>query len=39
MNCEEFEMLMADALGDELSPNDRPVFEAHLAECDCCRQE
>ena len=39
MNCEDFDMLMADALGDELSPDDRPSFEAHLASCDRCRGE
>lgn len=39
MNCKDFEMLMADALGDELAPADRPGFEAHLAECERCRHE
>ena len=39
MNCQEFELLMADALGDELSPQDRPAFEAHLSGCDRCRRE
>lgn len=39
MNCANFELLMADALGDELSPGDRIVFEAHLGECQKCRQE
>jgi anti-sigma factor RsiW len=39
VNCEEFEILMADALGDELSPSDRPAFEAHLAACARCREE
>ncbi len=39
MKCEDVEMLMADALGDELSSDDRSVFEFHLAECDRCRQE
>lgn len=39
MNCEDIEMLMAEALGDELSPADRPAFEAHLVECDRCRRE
>lgn len=37
MNCNEFETLMADALGNELAPQDRPSFEAHLAECAECR--
>lgn len=39
MNCETFEMLMVDALGDELAASDRPAFEAHLAECERCRSE
>ncbi len=39
MNCSDFETLMADALGNELSPADRPVFEAHLGECPKCREE
>lgn len=39
MTCEDFDILMADALGDELSDADRPAFEAHLAECEKCRRE
>lgn len=39
MNCERFEMLLADALGDELAATDRAAFENHLAECDKCRSE
>lgn len=39
MTCENFETLMADALGNELSPEDRPAFEAHLASCESCRRE
>jgi len=39
MNCEEIEPLMADAWGDELSPQDLPAFEAHLASCQRCRGE
>ncbi len=39
MHCDDVEMLMADALGDELAPDDRPVFEAHLAECERCRRD
>ncbi len=39
MNCEDFEMLLAEALGDELAPGDRPRFEAHLAKCAKCRLE
>jgi len=39
MKCEDFDMLMADALGGELSSNDRPAFDAHLAECERCRAD
>lgn len=39
MNCEDFEMLMADALGDELTEGDRTAFEAHLGTCESCRHE
>jgi anti-sigma factor RsiW len=39
MNCKEFESLLADALGDELSSEDRPAFEEHLADCQRCRLE
>ncbi len=39
MNCANLELLMADALGDELSPGDRIAFETHLGECQKCRQE
>lgn len=39
MNCNDFETLMADALGNELSPADRPIFEAHLRDCLKCRGE
>lgn len=39
MNCEDFDMLMADALGDELAEEDRAGFEAHLATCETCRSE
>ena len=39
MNCEHSDMLMADALGNELSPSDRSAFEDHLAECERCRHE
>ena len=39
MKCEDFESYLADALGDELAPEDRPTFESHLAECETCRQE
>lgn len=39
MNCEEFENLLADALGDELLPEDRSVFDEHLVSCQRCRLE
>ncbi len=39
MNCNEFELLLADALGDELSDADRPAFEQHLSQCENCRRE
>jgi len=39
MNCEDFKMLLADALGGELSSTDRPAFEAHVAQCSQCRRE
>ncbi len=39
MTCEDFETLLADALGDELSSNDRQAFESHLADCAKCRRE
>lgn len=39
MNCERFESLLADALGDELSTADRPAFEEHLRACERCRCE
>ena len=39
MNCEDFQMLLADALGGELSDTDRPAFEAHVTQCSRCRHE
>jgi len=39
MNCKEFEMMLADALGSELSEEDRPTFEQHLSQCENCRRE
>lgn len=38
MNCEEFEMMLADALGAELTEEDRPAFEQHLTQCENCRR-
>ena len=39
MNCEAFEILMADALGNELVDSDRAGFDSHLAACETCRRE
>ena len=39
MNCEDFQMLLAESLGGELSDAQRPAFEAHIAECSQCRRE
>jgi anti-sigma factor RsiW len=39
VNCEDFEKLLADAWGDELTAADKAEFEAHLARCEACRRE
>ncbi len=39
LDCEQLELLLADALGDELSNSDRRDFDAHLEICDACRLE
>ena len=39
MKCDDFELMLADALGGELSEADRPAFEGHLAECAACRRD
>lgn len=39
MNCEDFEALLADVLGGELSGTDRSAFEKHANECERCRDE
>ena len=39
MNCEDFQLLLADTLGGELSDAQRPGFEAHIAQCSQCRRE
>jgi hypothetical protein len=39
MNCEEFASLLADALGDELDPQDEPRFAQHVASCPRCCAE
>ncbi len=37
MNCNQFHERLADHLGGELPPAERPAFEAHLAQCADCR--
>ena len=39
MTCEQIELLFADALGGELEPSDRRIFDAHLVSCAGCRAE
>mgnify|MGYP001570971063 FL=1 len=39
MKCDDFEMLMADALGAELAEADQSAFEGHLVVCAKCRDE
>ncbi|MCK5737544.1 zf-HC2 domain-containing protein, partial [bacterium] len=39
MNCDEAKLLLVDFLYDEIENKDRLQFEAHLSECDSCRQE
>ncbi len=39
MNCKDFQLLLADALGGELSEADRPGFDGHLRQCPRCRGE
>ncbi|MEK6674436.1 MAG: zf-HC2 domain-containing protein [Planctomycetota bacterium] len=39
MGCEDYQLLMADALGNELAESDRCRFEDHLAACETCRRE
>lgn len=39
MNCDRFEFMLASALGDELTPDDRVAFDNHLATCTRCRGE
>lgn len=39
MNCDEIQLLMADALGGELSASNRARLESHLAECPRCRKD
>jgi anti-sigma factor RsiW len=37
MACRELVELITDYLEDRLSPQDRARFEAHLADCEHCR--
>lgn len=39
MDCEKFQHLLADALGEELDAADRPAFETHVAACMRCRRD
>ena len=39
MNCQDFETLLADALGDELGSADRVAFDNHLKQCAECRRD
>ena len=39
MNCQDFENLLPDALGGELSESEQAAFEGHLAACATCRSE
>jgi anti-sigma factor RsiW len=39
MKCDDFEVMLAEALGGELSDADRPLFERHLAGCAVCRSD
>ena len=39
MNCEQFEDLLADALGGELSSVKRAGFDGHVRDCARCRRE
>jgi len=37
MTCKDIEMLMADALGGELTSQDQAKFAEHVAHCAACR--
>ncbi len=39
MNCQETAAMMVAYLDQELSPSERKMVAAHLAECDSCRRE
>lgn len=38
MSCADFELLMAEALGDEIGAADRARLDAHLRDCAACRE-
>ncbi|MDH3444496.1 MAG: zf-HC2 domain-containing protein [Deltaproteobacteria bacterium] len=37
MSCAEFESFILDYLDDDLTPEQRAIFERHIAACDACR--
>lgn len=39
MNCSELKPLFVDFIYDEISDEDRQLFEAHLAHCESCQQQ
>lgn len=39
MKCNEIKPLFMDFVYDEISEQDRAVFEAHLSQCDTCQKE
>jgi len=39
MNCEQAQSLLMDYLYDEISDEDRLLFQAHLSQCESCQQE
>ena len=39
MNCERTRDMLADYLGDELTPTERQAFDSHLSACEHCRSE
>lgn len=39
MHCHDVNEKLPDLLNDELSPAERSVLDAHLAQCPACRQE
>jgi len=39
MKCEDYRLLMMDALYDEISGKDKKALEAHLQSCSACREK